>query len=134
MGPRAKRRLAIVGSLCLGVTAIVAAVVLLTRSSPSPGQAAATGFRLSEKDTDRVISGMSGRQVRRLLGQPAAKRGRCWEYRVAPDKRLTAKGVVQTVVGVCFFVGRVTNRTYRDYLRLRGKLVPLREPGTVTLG
>jgi hypothetical protein len=39
-----------------------------------------------------------------------------------------ARQIVRTVVGVCFFAGRVSDTTFTDYVRRNGKLVALPPP------
>jgi hypothetical protein len=99
--------------------------VLFTGSSsprlanPPPSQL----VKLSEK----IVGGMTKQQVLRAVGKPAIRRGRCWQYPVAVEPG-AARRVVRTVVGVCFFAGRVSDTTFTDYVRRNGKLVALPPP------
>lgn len=56
-----------------------------------------------------IVFGMTGHQVQRLLGKPAARQGRCWRYPMLPDSRAASVGVGKIDVGVCFFAGRVSD-------------------------
>ena len=124
-GPRNRRRLAIGGSIALAAGAAAAALVLFTGSS-SPRLAKPPSSQLV-KLADKIVGGMTKEQVLRAVGKPATRQGRCWQYPVAPGPG-AAREVVKTVVGVCFFAGRVSDTTFTDYVRRNGKLVPLPPP------
>jgi hypothetical protein len=71
-----------------------------------------------------VIAGMTGDQVQRLFGKPAAKRGRCWRYPFQVNKYLASQGVVESDFFVCFYERRVSDTSEQNYVRRRGKLAP----------
>jgi len=70
-----------------------------------------------------LVFGMTKSQVERRLGKPESIQGRCWMYPDDVGKYLAAQGVVKSVVGVCFFAGRYSDRSGAAYIRRHGKLV-----------
>jgi hypothetical protein len=131
MGPRNRRRLA-VGAGVAGVIVAVVAVALLTRTaSPRAHALSATRLRCVPEPNGTcymkfggIVSGMTENQVRRVLGKPEARRGRCWLYSQPVSKYEAARGVVKSDVAVCFFGGRYSDESEENYVRRHGKLVP----------
>jgi hypothetical protein len=105
----------------------VAAALMLFTGSASRSRPAVPPSKQLVALTGKLVDGMSKQQVLQAVGKPATTRGRCWQYPVAPSPR-APRGVVSTVVGVCFFGGRVSDLSTRDYVRRRGKFVPLPRP------
>jgi hypothetical protein len=87
MGPRNRRRL--IGSGMI-VVVVIGLIVLLSHlpkhSGSSPTSAAQPRFRNSpaaaryEANYQRLIAGMTKKQVLRLMGPPATIVGGCWTY------------------------------------------------------
>jgi hypothetical protein len=140
IGPRNRRRLA-TGAAIAGAIAAVVLAVLPTRSTLRPGHAVPVpGHGLSAFhdrcvptptggcvfDFDGIGSGMTKAQVQRVVGKPATKRGRCWRYPQQPNQARVHNGIVKSVLDVCFFGGRVSDRSTQGYVRRHGKVVPLR--------
>jgi hypothetical protein len=67
--------------------------------------------------------GMTKSQVERRLGKPESSRGRCWVYPDEVGQYLASKGVVKSVVDVCFLSGRYSDKSSESYVRRHGKLV-----------
>lgn len=140
LGPRNRRRLAI-GSVIAGAIVAVVVAVLLTRSTTNPGHAVSVprGHGLPASGNQcvptsdggcvfnfyGVAAGMTTAQVRHLIGKPATRRGRCWQYPTQLSKAQVESGVVRSVLDVCFFGGRVSDRSTPTYVRRDGKVVLL---------
>jgi hypothetical protein len=75
-----------------------------------------------------VVYGMSLQQMEHLLGKPIDRRGNCWLYPEQVGRYLAAKGVVKSEISECFFGGRLSSTSERDYVRSHGKLVLWRPP------
>lgn len=73
-----------------------------------------------------IIFGMAPNQVQRLLGKPASRQGRCWQYPLQVTKSEAAKGVVKDDQNVCFFAGQLSDTSFQSYVRRHGKLVLLK--------
>jgi hypothetical protein len=134
-GPRRRPRLAI-GTALAGILVVVVTAVLLTRPATHSRRAAASAHKYvpstltSYRDGRAYVHpagismGMTGDQVRRSVGKPARRQGRCWWYSQPVYKSMAVRGVVKNYLGVCFFGGVVSDLQGRSYDR-RGKLVHL---------
>lgn len=131
MGPRNRRRLAIGAGIAGLIVAVVLAVVLTRPTSRSghalsglPIQCVSNGGTGGCTVTLKGVTfGMTPQQVQSALGEPATKHGRCWQYPQPVARDLAVLGVVKSVQDVCFFAGRFSDRSQRDYVRRHGKLV-----------
>src|SRR5690242_2990754 len=134
IGPRNRRRLAIVAVVGLAVAGAVVAAVLLTRPATHPARPLADprwrcvgGPNPSGGCVVKfggVVYGMSPQQVQHQLGNPTTKRGHCWVYSELVPRDLAAKGVVESTVSECFLGGRLSNTSEQHYVHRHGKLVP----------
>ena len=71
---------------------------------------------------------MTPQQLEHQIGKPAKKQGSCWLYPLRVARDFAAYGVVKSQEAVCFFGGRVSDYSERDYVRLHGKLVRWKPP------
>lgn len=111
MGPRNRRRLLKVGVLALGLTALLA-TLLLTRQ-PSPGNSGAAGHLATASGYGPdLVFGMTRQRVERITGAPTKIQGSCLLFRpkggmvgAIPILRTYPVGDAWGYLKLCFFNG-----------------------------